>query len=88
MTEREIREKISLLVAEFHKTRTTDNKFIPGKTPVHYAGRIFNEKEIQAAVAASLDFWLTEGRFVRQFQTEMASVRIGGAEEFGLSFSW
>lgn len=73
MTEQELREKISNLVAEFHKTRTAEKTFIPGKTPIRYAGRVFDEKEIQAAVDASLDFWLTEGRFARQFQTELAS---------------
>ncbi|MFA4917298.1 MAG: DegT/DnrJ/EryC1/StrS family aminotransferase [Syntrophales bacterium] len=60
-----------------HKQRP----YIPGKTPVHYAGRVFDEKEIQAAVEASLDFWLTEGRFARQFQTEFAS-KIGVKHAF------
>ena len=72
MTEQEVRDKISRLVAEFHKTRATEKTFIPGKTPIRYAGRVFDEKEIQAAVEASLDFWLTEGRFVEGFQSELA----------------
>jgi len=74
MTDKELRKRISKLVSEFHKVRTSETKFIPGKTPVRYAGRIFDEKEIQAAVEASLDFWLTEGRFTRQFQTELAAM--------------
>jgi CDP-6-deoxy-D-xylo-4-hexulose-3-dehydrase len=73
MTENELRRKIAALVAEFHKTRSTKQTFIPGKTPVRYAGRVFDEKEIQAAVEASLDFWLTEGRFAEEFQAELAS---------------
>ena len=72
MTEQELREKILNLVAEFHKARNTDKTFIPGKTPIRYAGRVFDEKEIQAVVEASLDFWLTEGRFAEEFQTELA----------------
>lgn len=71
MTEQELREKISRLVAEFHKTRTTEKTFIPGKTLIRYAGRVFNEKEIRASVEASLDFWLTEGRFAKEFQIEL-----------------
>ena len=35
--------------------------FIPGLTPVPYAGRVFTEAEVEAAVSASLDFWLTLG---------------------------
>lgn len=53
-----------------------ERPFIPGKTPINYAGRVFDDKEIRGAVEASLDFWLTEGRFARQFQMELAS-RVG-----------
>jgi len=73
MTETELRQQIADLVAEFHQLRSKKQLFIPGKTPVRYAGRIFDEKEIPAAVEASLDFWLTEGRFADEFQTELAA---------------
>jgi len=73
MTEAEIRQKLAALVAEFHKIRSSKQEYIPGKTPVRYAGRVFDEKEIQAAVEASLDFWLTEGRFTEEFQAELAA---------------
>lgn len=73
MTEAELRKRIAALVAEFHKVRSTTNAFVPGKTPVRYAGRVFDEKEIQAVVEASLDFWLTEGRFAEKFQAELAA---------------
>jgi len=76
MTEQELRDEIAKLVARFHSIRSANERFIPGKTPIRYAGRVYDEKEIQAAVEASLDFWLTEGRFARQFQTELAA-RIG-----------
>lgn len=64
--------------AHFHGVHAPkiEAPFTPGKTPINYAGRVYDEKEIQAAVEASLDFWLTEGRFARQFQAELAS-RIG-----------
>lgn len=73
MTESELRKKIAALVSEFHQVRSAGKDFIPGKTPVRYAGRVFDEKEIQAAVEASLDFWLTEGRFAEEFQSELAA---------------
>lgn len=41
--------------------------FIPGVTPVKVSGRVFNEKEIEKAVEASLEFWLTEGHFTEEF---------------------
>jgi len=73
MTEAELRKKIADLVAEFHQVRSTKQDNVPGKSPVRYAGRVFDEKEIQSAVEASLDFWLTEGRFAEEFQTELAA---------------
>jgi CDP-6-deoxy-D-xylo-4-hexulose-3-dehydrase len=73
MTEIELRQQIAVLVAEFHHVRSTKQAFIPGKSLVRYAGRVFDEKEIQGAVEASLDFWLTEGRFTEEFQTELAA---------------
>lgn len=73
MTENELRQKIAALVAEFHQVRNAKKPFIPGKSQVRYAGRVFDEKEIQAAVEASLDFWLTEGRFAEEFQSELAA---------------
>ncbi|MGV8080504.1 MAG: DegT/DnrJ/EryC1/StrS family aminotransferase [Syntrophales bacterium] len=72
LTKSEIREEIESLVAEYHAAWKTSDRFVPGKTPVHYAGRVFDEREIQAAVAASLDFWLTEGAHAERFQKDLA----------------
>jgi len=72
ISEQELRGKISRLVAELHNIRSIKQVFVPGKTPIRYAGRVFDEKEIQAAVEASLDFWLTEGRFAEEFQSKFA----------------
>ena len=70
--EKDLREEILRLVARFQEIKHKKGPFIPGQTPVRYAGRFFDKREIQAAVEASLDFWLTEGRFVKQFQTQLA----------------
>lgn len=35
--------------------------FTPGETTIPYAGRVFTEEEVEAAVGATLDFWLTLG---------------------------
>ena len=60
-------QQIAMFVAEFYNVKYKGSKFIQGETPIKYAGRVFDEKEIQTAVEVSLDFWLTEGRFTRQF---------------------
>jgi CDP-6-deoxy-D-xylo-4-hexulose-3-dehydrase len=56
----------------YHQQRFSENEFIPGKSRVNYAGRVFDEKELINAVDASLDFWLTEGRFSEQFAEKIA----------------
>ena len=46
--------------------------FVPGKTRVNYGGRVFDEREMEALVDASLDFWLTYGRFSEEFEKKFA----------------
>jgi len=47
-------------------------RFVPGKTYVNYAGRVFDESELVKLVDASLDFWLTAGRYAREFEKKLA----------------
>jgi len=70
--ERELRQRISNLVREYYDFKYREKLFIPGKTPVRYAGRTFDETEIQNLVEASLDFWLTSGRFADEFELRLA----------------
>ena len=72
MRERKLRKSIERLIAQFYRIKKTGEAFIPGRSLLNYAGRVYNEKEIQAAVEASLDFWLTEGRMVDDFQDALA----------------
>jgi CDP-4-dehydro-6-deoxyglucose reductase, E1 len=46
--------------------------FTPGN-PIPYAGRVFDADELITLVEASLDFWLTTGRFAHQFEQEFAA---------------
>lgn len=40
-------------------------------TPIPYAGRVFDEREVEAAVSSTLDFWLTLGIEGEKFQEEL-----------------
>ncbi|MGA2864886.1 MAG: lipopolysaccharide biosynthesis protein RfbH [Verrucomicrobiota bacterium] len=46
--------------------------FVPGQSPVPYAGRVFTEEEVAAAVGATLDFWLTLGPEGEAFEKGLA----------------
>jgi CDP-6-deoxy-D-xylo-4-hexulose-3-dehydrase len=47
--------------------------FEAGVSPVPYAGRVFDEDEVEAAVGATLDFWLTLGPEGEAFERELAA---------------
>jgi CDP-6-deoxy-D-xylo-4-hexulose-3-dehydrase len=47
--------------------------FVPGEDPVPVSGREFDERELVALVDASLDFWLTTGRYAARFEKEFAA---------------
>lgn len=51
-----------------HKIR---RKFEPGDH-IPYAGRVFDDREIANLVDASLDFWLTAGRYAEKFEKDFA----------------
>jgi CDP-6-deoxy-D-xylo-4-hexulose-3-dehydrase len=46
--------------------------FVPGKSPVRYAGRVYGEEEMANLAEASAEFWLTAGRWHRRLETELA----------------
>jgi CDP-4-dehydro-6-deoxyglucose reductase, E1 len=46
--------------------------FVPGETPVPVGGRVIGSPEIESLVDASLDGWLTEGRFATAFAKSFA----------------
>ena len=74
MTEKSesLRAKILALTAEYTAEAFAARKFIPGETPVPVSGKVFDAVEVQHLVDASLDFWLTTGRFAAQFEKEFA----------------
>ncbi|EOH9658899.1 lipopolysaccharide biosynthesis protein RfbH, partial [Campylobacter coli] len=55
----------------YHANKQT--QFIEGKTKINYAGRIFDEKEMENLVDSSLDFWLTAGKYTEQFEKNLAN---------------
>jgi len=66
----QLRSQILSLVQEYHDAAFPERRFVPGESTIPYAGRVFNGREIRNLVDASLDFWLTTGRFAEQFERE------------------
>ena len=59
-----------------HHNRPGDDSarptFQPGQT-IPYGGRVFTEDEVEAAVSATLDFWLTLGPEGKAFESEFSA---------------
>ncbi len=51
---------------------TQDKKFVDGESRVNYAGRVFDEVEMQYLVDSSLDFWLTYGDYSKKFEKQLS----------------
>ncbi|MDD5711289.1 MAG: lipopolysaccharide biosynthesis protein RfbH [Smithellaceae bacterium] len=71
--DQELRKQILELVALYHKEKFTAKGFEPTHDLVHYAGRVFDEKELQNLVDASLDFYLTANRYAEAFEADFAA---------------
>lgn len=69
----QLRQKILEDVKTYYQSAYTQKKeFTPGETYVNYAGRVFDENELTNLVDASLEFWLTYGRYSRDFEQRLA----------------
>ncbi|MDE6440074.1 MAG: DegT/DnrJ/EryC1/StrS family aminotransferase, partial [Bacteroidales bacterium] len=77
--EKKLRAEIAEKVKEYYQLRFASAPSDPAL--VHYAGRVFDEKELQYAVEASLDFYLTESRFAREFERRFSDFT-GSAHTF------
>jgi CDP-6-deoxy-D-xylo-4-hexulose-3-dehydrase len=67
-----LREEILKLVGEYHGAAFAPLPFVPGQSPVPVSGKVFDGAELQSLVDSSLDFWLTTGRWAKQFETRFA----------------
>ena len=72
-SEQEAREELKALVTEYyHDFKEKKEPYREGER-IHYAARVFDEKEMCALTDAMLDFWLTTGRFSERFEKEFAA---------------
>jgi CDP-6-deoxy-D-xylo-4-hexulose-3-dehydrase len=68
----QIKNEIFQLVAEYSEIYFEPKIFEPGKTVIPPAGKVLGKEEIQNMVDASLDAWLTTGRFNAAFEKKLS----------------
>jgi CDP-6-deoxy-D-xylo-4-hexulose-3-dehydrase len=68
-------DSLSQQIAELAmKTLHKSKNFIPGETPIPVTGKVFGKQEIEAAVNASAEFWLTSGPHTEKFESRLAKL--------------
>ncbi|MCT7635624.1 lipopolysaccharide biosynthesis protein RfbH [Aliarcobacter butzleri] len=76
MTQQEkLKEEILQKTKEYYELvhkPIQERKFVDGESRVNYAGRVFDEIEMQYLVDSSLDFWLTYGDYSKKFEKQLA----------------
>lgn len=73
MDEKElVRHDILTKVKEYYTSAFGEKKPFRKGSKIPYGGRIFDEKELVNLVDSALDFWLTSGRYCKQFEKDFA----------------
>jgi CDP-4-dehydro-6-deoxyglucose reductase, E1 len=69
----ELREVILDLTRQFYNKKWKDGPYQPGQDFIPVSGKTFDDEELMCLVDASLDFWLTAGRYAEKFEREFAT---------------
>lgn len=72
MTPEILRQEIAKLVQQFADLTTAPKAFSPGESVIPPSGKVVGAREMQLMVEASLDCWLTTGRFNAEFEKKLA----------------
>jgi CDP-4-dehydro-6-deoxyglucose reductase, E1 len=67
-----LKKDIAELVKQYAELQYAHKDFEPGKSVIPPSGKVIGETELQYMVEASLDGWLTTGRFNDQFEIKLA----------------
>jgi len=72
MTPENLRQEISKLVEQYANLALAPKPFEPGQSVIPPSGKVIGARELQLMVEASLDGWLTTGRFNAEFERRLA----------------
>ena len=72
MVQQTVRQEIASLVEKYASEAFASKEFIPGETVIPPSGKVIGARELQLMVEASLDGWLTAGRFNTEFEKKLA----------------
>ena len=70
--EEALRSQVFESVRAYYQYKFPERNFTAGETYVPVSGKLFDEAEVLNLVDASLDFWLTTGRYAAEFEKRFA----------------
>ena len=74
MSQETLRAEIIAKVREYYRLvhqPAQEAPFVPGRSRINYAGRVYDDEEMAFLTEAVLEFWLTHGRYARQFEHDL-----------------
>src|SRR5271154_6743220 len=69
----QLRDEVRALVKQYYEVALAPQPFVPGQASVPVSGKVFDSTELEFLIEASLDAWLTTGRFAALFEREFAA---------------
>ncbi len=69
-----LESKINQLATEAFIDLHPSKPFVAGETSIAVTGKVFGREELKAATRASLDFWLTSGPYMDEFESRFAKI--------------
>ena len=72
MSLEQLREQIMDLATRYFEERHGTSAFVPGESPVPVSGKVLDAADLRSLIDASLDCWLTTGRFATAFEKKFA----------------
>lgn len=68
----QLKNKILKLTKSYFEIKKSEITNIPGEDYINYSGRIFDFNDGISLVESALDFWLTSGRFSKEFENKLS----------------
>jgi len=68
-----LENEILNLVKEYYLLKNSNDKIEPGKDIIPVSGKSYNENEVVNLTQSALDFWLTAGRFNKEFEKKLSN---------------
>ena len=72
MNQKEMHDKILAMVREYCDTYHNQDEAYEEGDRIPYASRVYDHEEMELLVDSALEFWLTSGRYVKEFEKGLA----------------